>query len=38
MNAVSIEVATARDANPSGVMFGGWLMRRVVKPHVRGQT
>lgn len=27
MNAVSIEVATARDANPSGVMFGGWLMQ-----------
>jgi acyl-CoA thioesterase YciA len=27
MNAASIEVATARDANPSGVMFGGWLMQ-----------
>jgi acyl-CoA thioesterase YciA len=27
MSTVSIEVATARDANPSGVMFGGWLMQ-----------
>jgi acyl-CoA thioesterase YciA len=27
MNATSIEVATARDANPSGVMFGGWLLQ-----------
>jgi acyl-CoA thioesterase YciA len=27
MIVTSIEVATARDANPSGSMFGGWLMQ-----------